>query len=64
MIKGTVDFFNNTSGYGFIDSDDSDEDIFFYMGDISGPDLEEGQEIECDIVQSKKGPRAKSLTRQ
>lgn len=64
MIIGTVDFFNTTSGYGFIDSDDSDADILFHMEEIGGPDLEEGEEIECDIVQSKKGPRAKSLTRQ
>lgn len=64
MVTGIVDFFNNTSGYGFIDSDDSDEDILFHMEEIGGPDLEEGQKIECDIVQSKKGPRVKNLTRQ
>lgn len=63
MAKGEVDFFNDTGGYGFIDTDESDEDVFFHMEDIGGPDLEEGQEVEFDIEQADKGPRAKNLTR-
>jgi cold shock CspA family protein len=31
MAKGKVAFFNDTGGYGFIESDDSEEDIFFHM---------------------------------
>jgi CspA family cold shock protein len=63
MATGTVDFFNDTGGYGFIDSDDSEEDVFFHMEDVGGPDLEEGQEVEFEIEQADKGPRAKNLTR-
>ncbi len=63
MAKGTVDFFNDTGGYGFIDTEDSDEDVFFHMEDVGGPDLEEGQEVEFEIVQADKGPRAKNLVR-
>jgi CspA family cold shock protein len=63
MAKGEVDFFNDTGGYGFIDTDESDEDVFFHMEDIGGPDLEEGQEVEFDIVQADKGPRAENLER-
>jgi CspA family cold shock protein len=63
MPKGTVDFFNDTGGYGFIDTEASDEDVFFHMEDIGGPDLEEGQEVEFEIVEAEKGPRAKDLTR-
>jgi CspA family cold shock protein len=63
MATGTVDFFNDTGGYGFIDSEDADEDVFFHMEDIGGPDLEEGQEVEFDIVQADKGPRAENLKR-
>jgi CspA family cold shock protein len=33
------------------------------MEDVGGPDLEEGQELEFDIVQADKGPRAKNVTR-
>ncbi len=63
MAKGTVDFFNDTGGYGFIDTEDSDDDVFFHMEDVGGPDLEEGQEVEFEIQDSPKGPRAANLTR-
>ncbi|MFO7926640.1 MAG: cold-shock protein [Halobacteriota archaeon] len=63
MAKGVVDFFNDTGGYGFIETEDSDEDVFFHMEDVGGPDLEEGDEVEFDIEQADKGPRAKNLKR-
>ncbi len=31
MAEGTVDFFNDTGGYGFIETEDADEDVFFHM---------------------------------
>ncbi len=63
MAKGTVDFFHDTGGYGFIETEDSDDDVFFHMEDVGGPDLEEGQDIEFDIEQAPKGPRATNLVR-
>ncbi len=63
MAQGVVDFFKESGGYGFIATDDADEDVFFHMEDIDGPDLEEGQEVEFEIEQAEKGPRAKNLTR-
>ncbi|WP_049908719.1 MULTISPECIES: cold-shock protein [Halorubrum] len=67
MVNGKVDFFNDTGGYGFISTDDGDldddEDVFFHMEDVGGPDLEEGQEVEFDIESSPKGPRATNLVR-
>ena len=63
MATGKVDFFNDTGGYGFIDSEDSDEDVFFHMEDVGGPDLEEGEEVEFEIEDAPKGPRATNLTR-
>ncbi|MFW5938721.1 MAG: cold-shock protein [Halanaeroarchaeum sp.] len=64
MAKGTVDFFHERKGYGFIATDDADDDVFFHMEDIEGPDLEEGQDVEFDIDDAPKGPRAQNLTRQ
>lgn len=67
MVQGTVRFFNQQGSYGFIEPDDSEEtdedDVFFHMADINGPDLEEGQYAEFEIEQSDKGPRATNLTR-
>jgi len=63
MAKGVVDFFKESGGYGFIETDESDEDVFFHMEDISGPDLEEGQELEFEIEQAEKGPRAVDVER-
>jgi CspA family cold shock protein len=63
MATGTVAFFNDTGGYGSIETEDADDDVFFHMEDVGGPDLEEGQEVEFEIEQADKGPRAKNLTR-
>lgn len=61
--RGTVDFFNDTGGYGFIESDQVDEDVFFHMESIEGPDLKEGQSVAFDIERAAKGPRASGLRR-
>jgi len=63
MAQGTVAFFNDTGGYGFIETYDADDDVFFHMEDVGGPDLEEGEDVEFDIVEAEKGPRAKNLQR-
>ena len=74
MIRGTVSTFNERGSYGFItvnettDADDEDEkedddDVFFHMADVSGPDLDEGQNVAFEIEQADKGPRATNLTR-
>ena len=63
MASGTVAFFHDRKGYGFIETDEADEDVFFHMDDVEGPDLEEGQEVEFDIEQADKGPRAANVKR-
>jgi len=63
MVTGKVDFFHDRKGYGFIASDEADDDVFFHMEDVGGPDLEEGQEVEFDIESSPKGPRAANVQR-
>ncbi|WP_246984181.1 cold-shock protein [Halorientalis marina] len=63
MANGTVVFFNDTGGYGFIETDDADDDVFFHMEDVGGADLEEEQNVEFDIEQADKGPRAANLER-
>jgi CspA family cold shock protein len=63
MANGKVDFFNDTGGYGFIETEDADDDVFFHMEDVGGEDLTEGTEIEFDIEQAPKGPRAANVVR-
>ncbi|MFQ3294406.1 MAG: CspA family cold shock protein [Halobacteriales archaeon] len=63
MPTGTVTFFHDRKGYGFIESDDADEDVFFHMEDVGGEDLEEGQEVDFEIEEADKGPRAIELER-
>jgi len=63
MSTGTVAFFHDRKGYGFIETDDSDDDVFVHMDDVSGPDLEEGESVEFEIDNAPKGPRATNVVR-
>jgi CspA family cold shock protein len=60
---GTVGFFNDRGGYGFSETEDSNEDMFFHMEGISGPDLTDGTRVEFDIEQADKGPSATNVVR-
>ncbi len=65
MSKGTVKWFNNQKGYGFI-SDEQGKDVFVhYTGlNMAGfKSLEEGQDVEFDVVEGEKGPQATNVTR-
>ena len=64
-MKGTVKWFNNEKGYGFI-SDESGNDVFVdYSGlNMEGfKSLEEGQEVEFDVTEGAKGPQAVNVTK-
>ena len=65
MSKGTVKWFSNSKGYGFI-SDENGKDVFVhYSGlNIEGfKSLEEGQAVEFDVVDGAKGPQATNVTK-
>lgn len=65
MSKGTVKWFNNQKGYGFI-SDEQGKDVFVhYTGlNMTGfKSLEEGQNVEFDVVEGEKGPQATNVTK-
>ncbi|MFP4005336.1 MAG: cold shock domain-containing protein [Candidatus Hadarchaeia archaeon] len=57
-MKGEVKFFNERKNYGFIDPEEGDEDLFVHRSDIEEEGLSEGDEVEFEIEQSEKGPRA------
>jgi CspA family cold shock protein len=63
MTKGTVKWFSNEKGYGFISREDG-EDVFVHFSAISGEgyrSLHEGQEVEFDIVDGDKGQQAANV---
>lgn len=64
MVKGTVKFFNEDKGYGFIErDDDEDEDVFFHVSELQGFEPEEGDEVEFGVEQGDRGPRAAHIKR-
>jgi CspA family cold shock protein len=65
MNKGKVKWFNNQKGYGFI-SDDQGGDVFVHYSGLNMEGfktLDEGQEVEYDVIQGEKGPQAVNVTK-
>ena len=61
MITGTVKWFNETKGYGFITPQDGGKDVFVHYSAIQGggfKSLVEGQKVTFDVEQGPKGPSA------
>ncbi len=57
MKKGTVKFFNNSKGYGFIKPDDSSEDVFVHQTGLIDQ-IRENDQVQFEIEQGKKGLNA------
>ena len=64
-MKGKVKWFNNQKGYGFI-SDESGKDVFVHYSGLNMEgfkSLDEGQEVEFDVVNGEKGPQAVNVNK-
>ena len=64
-LKGTVKWFNNAKGYGFIGRDDG-ADVFVHYSAITSEgykSLQEGDVVEFEITQGPKGPQAANVTK-
>lgn len=57
MKKGTVKFFNNSKGFGFIKPSDSDEDVFVHSSGLID-EIRENDEVQFEVEQGKKGLNA------
>ncbi len=63
---GTVKWFNDTKGFGFITPEDGSKDCFVHHSAIQGQgfkSLAEGDRVEFEIVQDVKGPKATNVVR-
>jgi CspA family cold shock protein len=64
MATGTVKWFNSEKGFGFIAPSDGSPDVFAHFSAITGNgyrSLEEGQNVEFDVVQGQKGLQAENI---
>ena len=64
--KGRVKWFDSKKGYGFIELEDGSGDVFVHFSDIEGEGyktLEEGEQVEFEIINSEKGPKAARVRR-
>lgn len=57
MSTGTVKFFNTGKGFGFI-TQDNGSDLFFHISEIQGQEPQEGDKVEYEVGEGRKGPCA------
>jgi len=61
-MKGTVKLFKSEKSFGFIETEDMDDDVFFHVSELEGDSIDEGTEVECDQEEGDRGPKAANVT--
>ncbi|MFT6334393.1 MAG: CspA family cold shock protein [Saprospiraceae bacterium] len=60
MNNGTVKFFNEAKGFGFITPEDGGKDVFVHVNGLND-DIREGDKVSYDVEEGKKGPNATNV---
>ena len=63
MKTGTVKFFNESKGYGFITDDNTKEDFFVHVTGLDGAQIQQNDKVEFDTQEGKKGINAVNVKR-
>ena len=62
MSNGTVKFFNDGKGFGFITPDDGGKDVFVHVNGLNGGSISEGDKVSFDTEEGKKGLNAVNVS--
>ena len=67
LVNGSVKWFNEEKGYGFIQQDNGGSDVFVHFRQVNNPhggrvSLQEGQKVTFEIGEGQKGPQAENVT--